>query len=366
MVQRTLSVFVRRPPTPSLVFALYWRFAVLRQEIYHRRVRGEPGPWTTDPVLKDHRFTNAYRAADRVSQFMIRKVPHEGDQTPNEVIFRVLLFKLFNRIETWQLLAETVGPLNARDFDVEIFDKVLSEAFDRAERIYSAAYIMPVAIPGLVRKHRSHLGLLRRMIDDRLSDELIATESMGKAYEILLRYPGIGPFLAYQFVTDLNYSCALNFSEMDFVVPGPGARSGIRKCFSDPGDYGEVDIIRYMADRQEEEFDRLGLQFETLWGRPLQLIDCQNLFCEVDKYARVVHPEIKGIGTRGRIKQRFKPLPTAVDVWFPPKWGINDDLPGVGRPSERPQSSYPQDPPGRSRLARVDVYDLRADSQRRR
>ena len=45
-----------------------------------------------------------------------------------------------------------------------------------------------------------------------------------------------------------------------------------------------------MAENQEDEFARRGIEFQTLWGRPLQLIDCQNLFCEVDKYARVYHP----------------------------------------------------------------------------
>jgi len=338
MALRTVSVS-RRPPMPTPVFNSYWTFASLRQDIYHQRVRGEPGPWTTDPVLSAHRFTNAYRAADRVSQYMIRYVAYGGDQTPEEIVFRVLLFKLFNRIETWELLTGAIGPLTARDFDVAIFDKVMSEAFARGERLYSAAYIMPTAIPGLARKHRSHLELLRQMLDDRLADRLTTARSMEAAYEVLLGYPGIGPFLAYQLVTDLNYTSVLDFSEMDFVVPGPGARSGIRKCFSDLGDYAEVDIIRLMAERQEDEFDRLGLQFENLWGRPLQLIDCQNLFCEVDKYARVMHPAVEGIGTRSRIKQRFRPQPMPVDVWFPPKWGLNDHLPGAASATRRPRSS---------------------------
>lgn len=342
MALRTVNVS-RRPPTPSHVFASYWRFAALRQDIYHRRVRGEPGPWTTDPVLSAHRFTNAYRAADRVSQYMIRNVAYDGDQAPEEVVFRVLLFKLFNRIETWELLSGTFGPLTARDFDVESFDKVMSEAFARGDRLYSAAYIMPTAIPGLARKHRSHLELLRQMLDDRLADRLSATGSMGAAYDVLLKYRGIGPFLAYQLVTDLNYTSVLDFSEMDFVVPGPGARSGIRKCFTHPGDYGEVDVIRFMADSQEQEFERLGLHFETLWGRPLQLIDCQNLFCEVDKYARVMHPDVEGIGTRSRIKQRFRPTASPVDVWFPPKWGINDHLPGATPPTGRPRLTAVRD-----------------------
>jgi hypothetical protein len=164
------------------------------------------------------------------------------------------------------------------------------------------------------------------MLVDRLPERLAEARSMEAAYELLLAYPGLGPFLAFQVVTDINYTTLLGFSEMEFVVPGPGARSGLRKCFSDPGDYDDADLIRYTADHQAEEFARRGLDFQDLWGRPLQLVDCQNLFCEVDKYARVVHPRVQGVGNRTRIKQRFRPLSDRVTVWFPPKWGINDRI----------------------------------------
>jgi hypothetical protein len=149
---------------------------------------------------------------------------------------------------------------------------------------------------------------------------------MADAYSQLLKVPTFGPFLAFQFLIDLNYSPFLNFSEMDFVVPGPGARDGMRKCFHDLGDYDEGDAIRWIAQRQEEEFSVRGLDFQSLWGRPLQLIDCQNLFCEVDKYARVIHPDIQGVTGRTRIKQRFSPLPATPQPWFPPKWGLNEHI----------------------------------------
>ena len=46
------------------------------------------------------------------------------------------------------------------------------------------------------------------------------------------------------------------------------------------------------------------LQFSKLGGkRSLQLIDFQNLFCEIGKYARVAHPEFAGASGRTRIKQ---------------------------------------------------------------
>lgn len=41
----------------------------------------------------------------------------------------------------------------------------------------------------------------------------------------------MGKFLAFQYAIDINYSELCDFSEMDYVVAGPGAHSGISKIF---------------------------------------------------------------------------------------------------------------------------------------
>ena len=148
---------------------------------------------------------------------------------------------------------------------------------------------------GHAKKHRNHLLLLERMMRDGVPHKIAEASSMAQAFEVLQSYPTLGNFLAYQFVTDLNYGNLTDFSEMEFVVPGPGALDGIRKCFSDLGGLRPADIIKVVTESQEQEFERLGIKFRTLGGRRLQLIDCQNLFCEVSKYARVKHPQIRGI-----------------------------------------------------------------------
>lgn len=81
-----------------------------------------------------------------------------------------------------------------------------------------------------------------------------------------------------------------------------------------------------MAERQAFEFARLGLSFSSLWGRPLQLIDCQNIFCEVDKYARIAHPDVKGLSGRTRIKQLYRSKTNLLCYWYPPKWGLNNSI----------------------------------------
>ena len=320
------------PARPTVVYETLWRFAAERQEMFFRRIEGLLAPWTDDQILARHKFTNAYRASDRVSQYLIRNVIYEGDQSPEEVFFRTILFKLFNRIETWELLQRRLGFISWVDYSFQRYDMVLSEAMAAGTPIYSAAYMMASGRKsyGHGRKHRNHLMLLGRMMEDGVPQKLAEASSMAQAFGVLRSYPTIGDFLAYQFVTDLNYSNLTDFSEMEFVMPGPGALDGIRKCFSDLGGLGNADVIRLLTERQEGEFERLGLSFRTLWGRRLQLIDCQNLLCEVSKYARARHPEIRGAGRRRRIKQLYRQSSTPIEYWYPPKWGINDKLPCRG------------------------------------
>ena len=319
---RSVPVSAGRALQATAVFDTYWVFAARRQTAFMRRVSGQAGPWTDDPVLRKFRFTSVYRAADRASQYLIRHVLYRGEQTSQEVFFRALLFKLFNRIETWQELESQLGDLTWKAFDFERYAAVLDRMMARGRRVYSAAYIMPSPPFGHARKHRNHLELLQHLMEEKAPLRVERAESLHDVFDILRAYPSFGDFLAYQLTIDLNYSEMIDFSEMDFVVAGPGARSGIEKCFVDTDGLVDADVIRAVTERADHEFARLGLTFSTLWGRPLQLIDCQNLFCEVDKYARVVHPEAASRSRRTRIKQRFAASCAPLPQWYPPKWGL--------------------------------------------
>ena len=317
---------------PTVVYGSFWRFAAERQEVFFRKIEGLAAPWTDDPVIARHKFTNAYRASDRVSQFLIRRVIYQGDQSPEEVFFRTILFKLFNKIETWEMLKEQLSTVCYADYSFQHYDQVLTEALASGARVYSPAYMMPSGRTsfGHIRKHRNHLLLLERMMADGVPYRIAAASNMEKAFKVLRSYPTMGNFLAYQFVTDLNYSNLTDFSEMEFVVAGPGARDGIRKCFTDLGGHTEADIIKAVTEGQDREFKRQGIEFRSLWGRHLQLIDCQNLFCEVSKYARVQYPDIKGVTDRKRIKQIYRPSRRPIAYWYPPKWDINHLIPSPG------------------------------------
>ena len=146
-----------------------------------------------------------------------------------------------------------------REYDYARYERVLTAAFTSGERLYSAAYVVPPPAFGEARKHANHLRLLELMMSTGVAEKVRSAGSLRGAFEVLRSYPAIGDFLAYQYVIDLNYSPVLAYDEMEFVVPGPGARDGIRKCFGRAADGIEADVIRYMADHQEEHFARLGL-----------------------------------------------------------------------------------------------------------
>lgn len=322
----------KRPPKPGPGFDVYWQFATERQRVYRNRLEGLNGAAATaDPVLGAYRFTNAYRASDRVSQYLISQVIYDESREWADTFARVLVFKLFNRVDTWEHLQSSVGQVSLTALFSEQLDDALA-ALPPKQPVYNAAYIMPPPRNRSGAKFRRHLSLLRHMIRDNAHQRIEAAPSMAAAFEILSSYESIGPFLAYQFLIDLNYTPHLGFSEADHVVAGPGALRGIRKCFSEPGDYSPAEIIRWVAEQQNEAFSQRGLDWNDLWGRPLQLIDAQNLFCEVDKYTREARPELSAFAPGSRIKQRYTPASTPLSAWFPPKWGVNEAIPARYRP----------------------------------
>ena len=306
------------------VYKLYWYFACERQNIFWKKKNGEKAPWTDDPILQTYKFCNSYRVNDRVSQYLLSNVIYNGNKYANkDVIFRILLFKLFNKESTWELLKNELGDITLENFDMHKYSEILEKAILNKISIYNDAYISCAnKVFGYDRKHDNHLALLNKMFnEDKIASKIKACKTMKEAFDIIKSYPLIGNFMAYQLVTDINYSEVVDWREDEFTVAGPGSLRGIKKCFIDTGDMSNEDIIRYMYERQDEEFKRLNLDFKKIGDRPLQLIDCQNIFCELDKYCREKVPELKS--NRTKIKKKYVSKKEKIEYMYPPKWGVN-------------------------------------------
>lgn len=320
---------MKQPPVPrKKIYDLYWYFASERQQTFMHRLDGKPWPWTDDPILQKYKFCNVFRAADRVSQYMIHEVCyHEESCTPEDRLFQIIAFRMFSKIETWRAIRVLLGHYpTLDDLANNNFSNALEQLKTDKATLYTAAFILCATDAyGQRLKHRNHIELFKHMfLQDGLSTQLLAASSLREIYDLLHGYPLMGDFMSYQIAIDLNYSDLINFDENDFTQAGPGALRGIKKVFENTGDYTPAEIILWMVKHQEAEFKRLNLPFYGLWGRPLHAIDCQGLFCETDKYCREVAPQF--VSARKRIKARFSATPEPLDLFFPPKWGINDLL----------------------------------------
>lgn len=305
------------------IYDLYWYFANERQNIFIKKLNGDTPPWTNDSILKTYKFCNSYRVNDRVSQYLLKNVIYNGKTYKDEdMLFRIILFKLFNKESTWELLLKEFKDITLSTFDMKEYSKVLTNAINNNIKIYNDAYISCATKAfGYDRKHDNHLALLKKMfIIDKVQDKILKCTNMEQAFKIIKSYPLIGNFMAYQLITDINYSNIVDWKEDEFTVAGPGSLRGIKKCFIDKGNLSNEDIIRYMYNHQEEEFKRLNLNFKTIGNRKLQLIDIQNIFCELDKYCREKVPSLKS--NRTKIKKKYTPKQTKIEYIYPPKWNI--------------------------------------------
>jgi hypothetical protein len=325
---------VRAQPKPrEEVFRLYWYFASERQAIFERRVAGERAPWTNDPILDTFKFCNVFRASDRVSQYLIRDVAYAPDAgTAEDRLFQIVAFRTFSKIETWRGVRRFLGGApRIADLRDGSFERALDHVRLENGGLYTGAFILCATDAfGRGLKHLNHVELFREMfVRTHLAERLREAPSLRAIYELFHEYPLMGDFMSYQTAIDVNYSDVLldDFSENSFTKPGPGAVRGIRKVFRDLGDFSPEDAISWMVDRQSEHMQRFGYPFNGLWGRALHAIDCQGLFCEVDKYCREALPTLTS--ARKRIKARYTSAAEPFTLRFPQKWGLDHRIPAT-------------------------------------
>ena len=314
------------PVPDKRILYYYFYFMQERMNIFWKKCVDDISYLTEDSILREYKFTNVYRACDRVSQYLINHVIYKDINrfTPEDVLLRILVFKIFNKIETWDYLERMYGDIGIEHFDVGEICRLLSTRQIDGP-IFSNAYMMTGShhrYNYLPSKHAKWLQMVKdEFIGQGVVDKILKADSMETVFNLMEQCSFVGGFLAYQYTVDFNYSPYVNFDENSFVKAGIGAIRGIKKCFQSIGD-GYEDAIRYTYEHLDDFRKEFGLDsFKPLPGRDPHLIDIQNCFCETDKYLRARMPEL--LVGNVRIKQHYKETKQPIDYAFPPKWHIN-------------------------------------------
>jgi hypothetical protein len=194
---RTVTIAHRSVSVTELIDGFY-EWMAERDRIRRKRQAGEPRPWSEDKVFNEQPSCNVFRIYDRGSQFMLNEVINKGDQDHTEVCFRVILYKLFNRPDTWTILEEGLDTISWASFDVEEYERVLGDALKGESSIYCNGYYIPAPKFGWDANYKNHLRLLKLMMEQDLPGELLKRRHMREAFELVSIYPSLGPFLAFQ------------------------------------------------------------------------------------------------------------------------------------------------------------------------
>ncbi|MBO7551081.1 MAG: hypothetical protein J6T62_06120 [Fibrobacter sp.] len=309
------------------ILKYYFYFIQERMNVFWHKLNGESN-LTEDPILKKYKFTNVYRACDRTSQYLIKNVIYKdiSAYSAEDVLLRILIFKIFNKIETWDYLSKALPePITIKSFDPHFISQILSKR-QKNYPIFNNAYMMTGShqlYNYLSSKHEKWLTMVKKeFIDTSTFSRILEISSLGKLFNLLRAKSFLGDFLAYQYSIDFNYSPFINFSENSFVKAGIGAIRGIKKCFKSNGNNFE-DAIIYVHENFDDLQKKYGYtEFKPIPGHLPTLIDLQNCFCETDKYLREKKPEL--VVDNVRIKQKYTPQKKSLCLFFPPKWNVGD------------------------------------------
>ncbi|KEP55689.1 hypothetical protein V565_001450 [Rhizoctonia solani 123E] len=306
----------RLPVSPILDTMFYWIHE--RHELFLRRLEGHPPPWTEDVILRNHRFTNVSRTYDRATQFLINRVINVGDQSHQELFFRTVLFRLFNRISTYEYLERRCGPLTIANFNIPRWSAALTKLQSQGNSLYTGAYQINWPNFGAETankpSHEKHFILIKHMLDDGIPGKIRGYARLQDVFNSILAYPSCGQFISYQLALDLNMLPEVHCDQDTWAPVGPGSMRGLLKMFG-PGVKGiENEAMLYLLGIQDQHWRRLGVDMDRPVHGPglcppkIGLPEIEHGLCEVDKYSRMRHPNIVLGGGKvpKTIKHRFK------------------------------------------------------------
>jgi hypothetical protein len=206
-----------------------WYWVRTREEIRVRRGRGDPPPWTSDPILAGHRFCNVRREDDRVT-IWVRE--HVREAYPDHPLLWLMLClcRMVNWPDTLAELIDAGAWPGDWSWSPEAVARVLDARRARGDKVYTGAYVVPGPHERGASKSTyvacTVVGDLWRRVDEFAAYwSSPVPRTLEATHERICRSPGWGAFLAYQAVVDMRFAPALLVRASDvssWAAAGPG------------------------------------------------------------------------------------------------------------------------------------------------
>ncbi len=260
------------------------KFARERHAVHRRRVLGRDRPWTEDPVLQKYRFTNVYRELDKTTVWFRENV-REPLRDDSRVLLATIAFRWFNRIETGRILhGDTLNGLNTNLF-LDWSSFYAKNRLRDVKPVVTGAYI--IKTPDGMDKLDGVLWCIEQCAEkiDHLYQSMTG-RSLESAWRTLKEMPYMGPFMAYEVVTDLRHTHMLEdaIDKSTWANPGPGCRRGLSRLVHGDKDHfksgQEPKILEHMATLLDH------MNTVDFRGPLWEMREVEHTLCEFDKYER--------------------------------------------------------------------------------
>jgi len=273
-----------------------------RQNIWYRRfVLEQPPPWTENKLFQELRLCNVYRELDRGTNFVTEHIMG-ADAKPEDLLFRILLYRMFNEIGTYNVLRPLL-----KNFNGEKAAEILIKKQLRGEVVFRGSWLTAgTGLHGPGSKIRDYCQVAEGVYRTRKDfySMISKTRNIREGWEAIKGVKWMGGFMGYQVALDYSYITELGWKEDEWVYVGPGAKKGIYwlmgespltdsdlkdlEAFSKkPVDYEQA--IRNLQENQASYFKKFGLEFKKWNGKDLDVHNCEFSLCEFNKTMRAQH-----------------------------------------------------------------------------
>ena len=251
----------------------------------NKEVEQKPPPWTDDSILQKFKFCQVFREDDRTTRWFRTHIrdPYRDDP---EVLMATVIFRWFNYIETGRTLVKN-------KLHLEWDRKKAIEEITKQNKWVTGAYI--VKTPNRMDKVTGVAECISHMWGDRekLVEKILETNSLEKSWNILRDYPYMGPFMAYEVITDLRHTYLLRDAEdiLTWANAGPGAMRGLNRLAG-----RELGFCKRSHPWNEEmrnlwEISRDKLNPNLIDLDKFEMREIEGGLCEFDKYSRILNEE---------------------------------------------------------------------------
>lgn len=259
-------------------------FIIEREAVRVRKERGDPWPWTQDPILREYRFCCVHREDDAVTRWIAKNVRELYIKSP-DLWHLLTMCRLFNEPET---IAAIMGAKMVEFGDDGSSFRELKKAVLRrqsaGERIFNPAYMITTA-----GKKQDKIDYIFELLQELWSQRERLRPQLGdtlNSYHMLLgQFQGLGSFLTAQVVADLKYVEPLRSASdwHTFAASGSGSRRGMNYILSrDPKSPWQEDDWRQKLNKLQTATS-VQLKRHKI---ELHAQDLQNCLCEWSKMER--------------------------------------------------------------------------------